>query len=134
MEPVIVYLEDDRYSREVLELVLCGEMAVCNLTIFEDSTNFMERLEILEQTPNMFFLDIHVKPHTGFIVLDMLRKDPQYKNAIIVALTASVMNEEVQRLKTAGFNGVIAKPIDMDTFPDMFRRLLKGEKIWRIVG
>jgi CheY-like chemotaxis protein len=134
MQPVIVYLEDDSYSREVLDLVLSGEMAIPHVTIFEDSTDFMRRLAALDPTPNMFFLDIHVKPHTGFAVLEMLRNDPKYTNAIIVALTASVMNEEVQRLKTAGFNGVIAKPIDMDTFPDMFARLLRGEKIWRIVG
>src|SRR5579871_3546818 len=133
MEPVVVYLEDDPFSREVLELVLCGEMGITNLTIFEDSANFIERLASLAIRPNVFFLDIHVKPHTGFEVLEMLRQHPDYADALVVALTASVMNEEVNRLKVAGFNGVIAKPIDADTFPEIFARLLKGEKIWRIV-
>ena len=134
MEPVVVYLEDDPYSREVLEMVICGEMGITNLTIFEDSTDFIERVTVLDPQPNVFFLDIHVKPHSGFEVLDMLRHDPEFSGAVVVALTASVMNEEVQRLKTAGFNGVIAKPIDLDTFQDTFARLLEGEKIWRIVG
>jgi len=44
-----------------------------------------------------------------------------------------VMNEEVIKLRTSGFNGVIAKPIDQDLFPQMMQRVLNGEEIWRVV-
>ena len=64
--------------------------------------------------------------------LEMLRQHNTFKNVPVVALTASVMNEEIHRLKEVGFNGVIAKPVDMDTFPDVVNRLLSGEEIWRI--
>jgi len=40
------------------------------------------------------------------------------------------MNEEVELLRTAGFDGVIGKPINHATFPDLLMRILKGEKIW----
>jgi two-component system sensor histidine kinase TorS len=51
----------------------------------------------------------------------------------IVALTASVMNEEVEQLKDAGFNGVIPKPIDMDGFPDLIEAILDGKDVWRVI-
>jgi len=49
-------------------------------------------------------------------------------------MTASVMNEEVHRLRTCGFDGCLAKPIDFDSFPEALNRILSGEKIWRIVS
>jgi CheY-like chemotaxis protein len=67
-------------------------------------------------------------------MLEMIRERPEFDHVPVVALTASVMNEEVQQLKRAGFNGVIAKPIDVDTFPDILQRILDGETVWRIVS
>jgi DNA-binding NarL/FixJ family response regulator len=48
----------------------------------------------------------------------------------VVALTASVMYEEVRRLRDAGFDGVIAKPINFDTFPAALDRILSGGQVW----
>jgi two-component system cell cycle response regulator DivK len=42
------------------------------------------------------------------------------------------MNEEVKVLREAGFDGVIAKPIDYDTFPNVLHRILNGEQVWHI--
>jgi CheY-like chemotaxis protein len=66
-------------------------------------------------------------------MLQQLREVEAYKDLPIVALTASVMNEEVAKLRRAGFSGVLAKPLDPDQFPDLFRRILEGEQIWNIV-
>jgi CheY-like chemotaxis protein len=52
----------------------------------------------------------------------------------VVALTASVMNEEVEQLRAAGFHSCLAKPIDIDTFPDVLNRILDGESVWRILA
>jgi hypothetical protein len=35
-------------------------------------------------------------------------------------------------LRDAGFDGVIAKPLDYDTFPNALARILKGEQVWHI--
>ena len=44
------------------------------------------------------------------------------------------MNEEVQRLQTAGFNGIFAKPVDIDTFPSNLTRILQGKNLWHITN
>jgi len=46
---------------------------------------------------------------------------------MVVALTASVMNEEIQQRRTAGFDGCLAKPIDVDEFPHSLARILEGD-------
>src|SRR5262249_172409 len=111
----VLYVEDEARSRKVMQMIT-QEMGLSNVTIFQNSTDFLARLEALPQQPDVIFLDIHMKPYTGFEMLEMLRKLPQYDHTPIVAMTASVMNEEVIHLRTAGFDGCLAKPIDIDTF------------------
>ena len=130
--PSFLYVEDEALSRIVMEMLMVRGLGFKNLTIFEDSEQFMERVEALPQKPDVFFLDIHIKPHSGFEMLTMLRQHPDYWNARVIALTASVMNEEVQMLKEAGFDGAIAKPIDQLVFPDLLNQVLEGEEVWNI--
>jgi hypothetical protein len=42
------------------------------------------------------------------------------------------MNEEVNKLRTAGFNGVIAKPIIQREFPGILKRILSEQEVWTI--
>jgi two-component system cell cycle response regulator DivK len=127
-----LYVEDDTLSREIMEMLL-GGLGYSPLTIFEDSTDFMTRLENLMPQPDVVFLDIHMKPYDGFQLLKVLRAHPQFTSAIVVAVTASVMNEEMKRLKEAGFNGAIGKPLDFDNFATLMQRLLTGEEIWHVI-
>jgi CheY-like chemotaxis protein len=131
MNPSIVYVEDDTRSREVMHILLVELMGLSDVTFLEDSTDFLQRIE--KSVPDIILLDIHVYPLNGFEMLSMLRQHPRFRHARVVALTASVMNEEVHQLKTAGFDGVIAKPIDMDQFPILLERILNGENVWTIV-
>lgn len=132
-QPTILYVEDDHFSRHIMQLMLVKIMKLPQVTIFEDSTNFLERVTALQPKPDLIFLDIHVPPLDGFMMLELLRSVDAFRHTPVLALTASVMNEEVRRLKSAGFNGVIAKPIDQDTFPSVMQRIVMGEQIWRVI-
>jgi two-component system cell cycle response regulator DivK len=103
-----------------------------SLVTFEDSADFIARVETLTPQPNIIFLDIHVPPYNGFAMLEMLRQNPAYGKTKIVALTASVMNEEIARLRSAGFDGAIGKPLDFEQFPTLLERLIRGDEVWHI--
>lgn len=130
-EKHFLYVEDDFPSRIVLQKLM-KTMGVTHLSIFEDSTDFMERFRALEQWPDIVLLDIHMEPHNGFEVLRMLRDDPDTEQITVVALTASVMNEEVDLLHTSGFDGVIAKPLRISLFPALMQRIVAGEPVWEV--
>jgi two-component system, cell cycle response regulator DivK len=132
--PAILYVEDDQRSREIMHLLLVEMMRLSHVTFFEDSADFQARIERLKDHLDLVLLDIHVQPFDGFQMLQILRSYQAFQQTPVVALTASVMNEEVQRLRQAGFTGVIAKPIDLDTFPNTLERILNGERIWRVLG
>jgi len=132
--PAVLYVEDDRQSRKLMRMLLSDRMRLTDVTILEDSGDFLAQVEALDPKPSVIFLDIHMEPLNGFEMLDILHSLPWTANVPIIALTASVMNEEVQKLKSSGFNGCLAKPIDLATFPEVLRRILDGETIWRILA
>lgn len=131
-DPVFLYFEDDALSREVMQACLTRGMGYQNVWIFEDSTDFENQLASIDAKPDVIFLDIHIEPLDGFEMLKILRQMEGYQSTRIVALTASVMNEEVKTLREAGFDGVIAKPLDYDSFPRVLKRILDGEQVWHI--
>ena len=133
-QPCILYVEDEAKSRRVMQMLLVNSMKLENVHIFEDSSDFMARVDALSPKPDVIFLDIHVPPYNGFQMLEMLRKSGRYNDTTIVALTASVMNEEVTQLRESGFDGCLSKPIDIDTFPEILSLILKGEELWHITS
>jgi CheY-like chemotaxis protein len=131
-QPLFVYVEDEPLSRLVMQMLMTKVMGYENIIILEDSSRFLETLDALDRMPTVIFLDIHVKPFDGFQMLDMVRKHKRFHKACVVAVTASVMNEEVEMLKMSGFDGGIAKPIDALSFPQTLQAILNGEETWQI--
>jgi CheY-like chemotaxis protein len=132
VEPVFLYIEDDRLSRTVVDVLLKRTMGFKHVYVMSDSEWALQNPELLVPTPTIVFLDIHMKVIDGYEVFKSLRGLASYRDAKIVALTASFMRDEVKRLKEVGFDSGIAKPINADTFPNLVKRLLDNEEIWHI--
>ena len=79
---------------------------------------------------DLILLDIHLPEEDGYEVLERFRKDERFSSTLIVAVTADVSQANLNRAKQAGFNGFLAKPINVDLFPDQIRRVLQGESVW----
>src|SRR5688572_8882277 len=116
-QPVFLFVENDELSREVMKTLLTRGLGYHDVTMFENSADFEGRLATLAHKPDVIFLDIHMEPMDGFAMLNLIRRHAKLGRVPVVAVTASVMSEEVRRLRDAGFDGVIAKPINYDTFP-----------------
>jgi two-component system cell cycle response regulator DivK len=79
---------------------------------------------------DLILLDIHLPEEDGYEVLSRLRGDERFADTRIVAVTADVSSINLSRARAAGFDGFLAKPINVDLFPDQIRRILKGESVW----
>jgi CheY-like chemotaxis protein len=128
----LLCVEDDPSNRLVMKLLVEKTLTAKSYVIFEDSADFISRLRDLAVRPDIILLDIHVSPFNGFQMLKMIREDSVYCDTKVVALTASVMNEEVERLRKSGFDGAIGKPITLSAFPVVIERILNGESIWQV--
>jgi len=131
-QPVIVYIEDDENSIIVMKMVVERVMGLPRLHVLQSRADFVEQVKELGVVPDVFLLDIHMKPYGGVELLSMLRNDPQFEASKVIALTASVTNEEVALLKRGGFDGAISKPLNIEIFPELIARIMKGEQVWHI--
>jgi two-component system, cell cycle response regulator DivK len=80
----------------------------------------------LEHQPDLVLMDIHLPDMDGVSALQRLRAEPGTKSITVVALTASVLTADQERLSAAGFDGYLPKPIEVRTFPDQVRRYCGG--------
>ncbi len=70
-----------------------------------------------EHQPDLILMDISLPGIDGVEATRQLKGEPSTATIPIVALTASVLQADRARFEEAGFAGLIAKPIDVLTFP-----------------
>ena len=89
-------------------------------------------LEFAESLPNidLVLMDIFLPEEDGYQILERLRAHPRFKDTLIVAVTADVSMDNMERAREAGFDGFVGKPLNPDRFPNQVRGILRGEAIW----
>ena len=69
-----------------------------------------------EKKPDLVLMDIQLPGMNGIEALKVLRADPTTAHIPVVAITASVMQQNKQQVMDSGFNGFIEKPINLRQF------------------
>jgi CheY-like chemotaxis protein len=77
-----------------------------------------------EHRPRLVLMDIHLPGIDGIAALGQLRADPSTKDIPVVAVTASVMTQDRQKITAAGFDGFQGKPISVKELLDTVRRFV----------
>jgi two-component system cell cycle response regulator DivK len=80
-----------------------------------------------ERKPDLILMDIQLPGMNGIDALRALRSDASTANIPVVAVTASVMQQDRKQITEAGFNGYVGKPINIKEFLGAVRGAL-GEK------
>jgi len=78
------------------------------------------------ELPDLILMDVRLPGMDGLAALNLLRSEPRTLGIPVVAVTASVMPEERDRFSAAGFDGFIAKPIDIREFPSQVESYIAG--------
>src|SRR4249920_3946315 len=66
-----------------------------------------------EKKPALILMDIQLPGMSGIEALKALRAAPATAGIPVIAITASVMQQDRQQIMSAGFNGFIEKPINL---------------------
>jgi two-component system cell cycle response regulator DivK len=77
-----------------------------------------------ERKPDLILMDIQLPGMNGIDALRVLRADPATAAIPVVAVTASVMQQDRKLITEAGFDGYIGKPINVKEFLDTVRGAL----------
>jgi two-component system cell cycle response regulator DivK len=77
-----------------------------------------------EQHPALVLMDIQLPGISGIVAFQQLRADPETRGIPIIAVTASVMAQERQKIMAAGFDGFQGKPISVRELLETIRTVL----------
>ncbi len=78
----------------------------------------------LETPPALILMDIQLPRMSGIDALRILRADARTRAVPVIAVTASAMSQDRQKIMAAGFDGYHAKPIDVTQFVAAVRQML----------
>ena len=117
---LILIVEDNEKNRKLMRDVLQfkgyqtveAETAVEGIRLAQDSR------------PALILMDLQLPGMNGIEALAQLRADTRTKPIPVIAVTASAMTHDRQRILAAGFDGYQTKPISVKEFVEVVRQVL----------
>jgi two-component system cell cycle response regulator DivK len=78
----------------------------------------------MERLPDLILMDIQLPDIDGIAALRQIRAQPNLDATPVIAVSASVMPDEQQKVVSSGFDAFITKPIDLKRFRETVHRFL----------
>lgn len=120
----ILYIDDDPFNRSLVNRLLTS----FNFEVIEASTGLEGITIARKDPPNLILMDINMPGLDGHETTTRMRSIPVLKQVPIIAITARTTIGERELAIAAGCDGYIAKPIDVDRFPQQIIAYLDGRK------
>jgi two-component system cell cycle response regulator len=124
-KPQILIADDRPSSRELLRLVL--ERAGYDVTEAEDGERALTQAR--EGSPDLILLDLQMPGLDGYGVLAALRAEARFAQVPVLALTASAMRGDREKILEAGFTDYLAKPAAPELVRETVARVLKEQRV-----
>jgi len=120
----VLLAEDIEVNREIVMTLL--EPTSLNIECAGDG---LEALEIFSAAPekyDLIFMDIQMPVMDGYEATRNIRAlpVPRAKTVPIIAMTANVFREDIEKCMLAGMNGHLGKPLDFDEVISRLRKYL----------
>ena len=117
---LILVVEDNDKNRKLVRDVLTAKgYRLVEAETGEDGVRLGR-----EQHPALVLMDIQLPGINGIEALRQLRADPATAGIPVIAVTASAMTQDRQKILAAGFDAYQSKPISIRPFLDLVREVL----------
>jgi two-component system, cell cycle response regulator DivK len=116
----ILHVEDNYENRILMRRLLKAEGY--DLVEAENATQAFEKLKTVK--PDLILMDINMPDVDGYTLTNQIKAIPGFEKIPIVAITANVMKGDRERTLSAGCDGYIEKPIDVDKISMQIARFL----------
>lgn len=124
-EPRVLIVDDNAVNIELASHVLNADgFTVVSATDADDAALLATAFR-----PDLILMDTQMPDVDGLELTQKLKADPATRHIMIVAFTACAMKGDAARLRAAGCDGYIAKPIDVTTFAATVRSRLSGGEL-----
>jgi PAS domain S-box-containing protein len=122
-EVTLVYVEDNLANLSLIEAVLAPYAGWTLIPALQGQLG----VELArEHAPDLVLLDLHLPDIPGDEVLRRLRADPRTAAVPVVVISADATPKSIERLRAAGADAYLTKPLDVKLFLRTLERLLAG--------
>lgn len=118
--PRVLVVDDNALNIELVAAVLGA--AGFEVDAAPDAESAVRRIEAAR--PDLILMDIQLPDVDGMALTRRLKADPATQAIVIVAFTAYAMRGDEMRMRAAGCDGYLAKPIDVANFAAQVRACL----------
>ncbi|MCA9154145.1 MAG: response regulator [Pirellulaceae bacterium] len=117
----LLVVEDSATDAEVLSYYLRKSRRGFEVQLVRDGNAALETLrdESPEQRPKLVLLDLNLPKLGGFEVLRAIKTDPRLSELPVVILTASVLEEDLERANHLQADAYLSKPFDAAGFQEV---------------
>lgn len=119
----MLLIEDDPNDIELMQLALETSGLVHHLDIVSDGEAALQYLGIHDQPaaiaptlPQLVLLDLKLPKLNGFQVLQAIRQHPSTRRLIVVVMTSSQEDTDINTCYSLGINSYIVKPLNYQQF------------------
>jgi two-component system, cell cycle response regulator DivK len=121
---VVLVVEDDSKSRKLVrDLLTFKGYEIIEAETGEEGIGLAQ-----ERRPSLILMDIRLPGIDGIQALGRLRAEVATRGIPVMAMTASVMSEDRQRVLDAGFDAFQSKPIKIKDFVAAVEQLLERHR------
>ncbi len=107
-EQVLVVEDNEKNMKLFRDVLQASGFALLEATSGEQAIELA-----VEHAPALVLMDIHLPDIDGVEALGRLRGEERTASIPVLALTAQAMQGDRERFLAAGFDGYIAKPVDI---------------------
>ncbi|MBT4482902.1 MAG: response regulator [Candidatus Latescibacteria bacterium] len=112
MGKVILIVEDDEMNMTLIRDLL--QISGYSTLEAGDGKKAIEIAQ--EKKPDLILMDIHLPIMDGLEATRIIKSDETTRNIPVIALTASVMKSDKEKIYEAGCDSFISKPIEVNEF------------------
>lgn len=113
-----VLIVEDNPTNQKLIITLLKRLNL-NFDVADNGKIALEKLE--KNKYNLVLLDMQMPVMDGFETIKQIRANEKFKDLIVVALTALTMTGDEEKIRAAGCNNYISKPIDIENVMNIIK-------------
>jgi two-component system cell cycle response regulator DivK len=119
MSSILIVEDNEKNMKLVRDILAHHGHRVIEATTGEEGVRLA-----LAETPELILMDIQLPDISGVEALARIRRVPALDAVPVLAVSASVMPDEQQRIVSSGFDAFIAKPISLKPFLEAVKEAL----------
>ena len=89
-----------------------------------DAREAVQRIDAMR--PELILMDIQLPGVDGLELTRQIKAEPSTRHIVIVAFTAFAMRGDEAKMRAAGCDGYVSKPIEVNRFAEQIREFLRS--------